>query len=170
MQSVQPMAKKPKYIIKDENERSKNNQTPLPFQARKNIMSNEGNHHPEPLKSVNAARRQDMQRNKSVVCREKHNIVNSTSWLHNKNIEAPLHSERNSFNQIHQSNSQVNHRDLKDINIQIQKQVSKVRQPELSEWEQALSKFKKWTPSSHNFVEMSQLFEEMVGLMMKEEL
>ena len=49
--------KKPKYIVKDENDRSKNSQTPTPFPARKNIMSNESNIHAEPLKSVNAIRK-----------------------------------------------------------------------------------------------------------------
>ncbi len=38
--TAQQPAKKPKYIIKDENDRQKNNQTPLPYQNRKNIMSN----------------------------------------------------------------------------------------------------------------------------------
>ncbi len=38
--AAQQPAKKPKYIIKDENDRQKNNQTPLPYQNRKNIMSN----------------------------------------------------------------------------------------------------------------------------------
>lgn len=31
-------------------------------------------------------------------------------------------------------------------------------------------RFKRWTPSSHNFGEMSALFESMVGMIMKEEL
>jgi hypothetical protein len=38
--SQQQPSKKPKYIIKDENDRQKNNNTPLPYQNRKNIMSN----------------------------------------------------------------------------------------------------------------------------------
>lgn len=43
--AAQQPAKKPKYIIKDENERQKNNQTPLPYQNRKNIMSIEPSIH-----------------------------------------------------------------------------------------------------------------------------
>lgn len=38
-------SKKPKYIIKDENDRSKNSQTPLHYQPRKNIMNNDSNIH-----------------------------------------------------------------------------------------------------------------------------
>jgi hypothetical protein len=85
-QQCMQQSKKPKYILKDENDRSKNSQTPLPYQPRKNIMNNDSNVniHNEPLKSVNAARRPEMQRNKSVLCREKSGIVNSTSWVHQK--------------------------------------------------------------------------------------
>jgi hypothetical protein len=75
-----------------------------------------------------------MQRNKSVVCREKSGIVNSTSWVHQKHAEPPLHSERNSFNHHGYTHSPLpnnHHVQLKDINVNLQKLVQKSR-PEYS--------------------------------------
>jgi hypothetical protein len=81
----------------------------------------------------------------------------------------PLISERNSFNQHPYHPVHPNARDLKDINVNLQK-LARGYRPESCEWDQAVQRFKRWTPSSHNFAEMSALFETMVGLIMKEEL
>lgn len=121
-------------------------------------MNNDSNIHAEPLKSVNAVRRPELQRNKSVVCREKQGIANSTSWVQPKPNEAPLHSERNSLHQQQQHPYYpiINPRDLRDVNVQLQKLV---RMPKAeSEWDQAVLRFKRWAPSSHTFGEMSALF------------
>ena len=59
------MKKKPKYILKDENERSNGNHTPM----RKAIISTE-NSHAEPLKSANhIPKKRQPTRNKSIVGR-----------------------------------------------------------------------------------------------------
>ena len=59
------MKKKPKYILKDENDRSKGDHTPM----RKAIISTE-NYHAEPLKSANhIPKKREPTRNKSIVGR-----------------------------------------------------------------------------------------------------
>ena len=116
-----PKGKKPKYILKDENERGKGEQTPI----RKAIMTPE---YPpvEPLRNMNHfPKRREPSRNKSVVVKER--------LVHKSREES----------EVFQKNHSV---------------VAKESVGE-GEWAQAVQRFRRWSPSPHNFGEMSQLFE-----------
>lgn len=144
--------KKSKYILKDENERPKNQQQQP---ARRGMISID--HHGQPLKSMNhVGKKADLQRNKSVIGKDK-------IFGHGKQQQLG-NSERESFNKNY--SAVVPKKQIKDINVHINNRGLR----EECEWEKALGRFKKWSPSVHNFGEMSQLFEDMVRLIMKEEV
>jgi hypothetical protein len=173
-----PNLKKPKYIVKDENDRSKHTHTPAPQPQRKNMLASQANLHQEPLKSVNhcGKPKQDGEkpgRNKSVVGKEKGN----QSWLNSRAVEQPLISERNSFHKNNSlvairkdnlpSNSLNMNMNMNNINVQLEPHrpppddtlEQLLNTPEIREWERSIERFRRWQPSHTNFAEMSQLFE-----------
>lgn len=112
--------KRPKYIIKDENDQ-KNNATNL-HQVRKNIMSNQSNMHGEPLKSVNHVmkNKHEMLRNKSVMGRGKIS-KNNSSIVNN----AQIPSERSSFNK--NQSVVINKKELKEISTPLLKNKEEIK-------------------------------------------
>jgi hypothetical protein len=132
-----------KYIIKDENEKGRDTGA-----VRKAFIAND-HLHQEPLKSVNhMAKKRDCSRNKSLIYKEKPVIK----------AQLPSHSERESFQKNH--SQLVLKRDPPPPSFPAEE----------SEWERAVVRFHKWAPTPASFGEMSQLFEDMVALIMREEV